>query len=108
MKTRRKVRPKIDGIDYLGLCRGQPCYLRIGPCADPETVVPCHSNQGVHGKAMGLKAKDIFTVPGCQKCHFAIDQGNKMTKAEKFAAWDRSYEKWSAYRETLLNNRSNS
>ena len=102
MKIKRKIRQKINGIDYLAMCRGQECFIKIAPvCAGIDTIVPAHSNQQKHGKSMGLKASDIYTVPACMACHFLIDQGNKHTKQEKFQAWDRAYEKWSIYRETL-------
>lgn len=103
MKTRRKVRPKVNGIDYLALCRGQRCYLQIDVCSPIETVVPCHSNQLIHGKGVGIKAKDEFTVPGCMRCHAELDQGKRLTKAQKFAAWDSAYVRWAAYRETMVN-----
>lgn len=103
MKARRKVRPKVNGIDYLALCRGQPCYLQIDwVCSPVETVVPCHSNQQIHGKGMGIKALDLFTVPGCMRCHAELDQGNRLTKTQKFAAWDSAYSRWAAYRESLI------
>ena len=55
---RRKSRSKIDGIDYLALCRGQDCYLMLPHVTihGRETVVPAHSNQSQHGKGMGIKA----------------------------------------------------
>jgi hypothetical protein len=103
-KATRKARPKIDGIDYLALCRGQECYLRLPMVAmhDPSTVVPAHSNQSKHGKGMGIKANDIYTVPACHTCHAELDQGKSMNKAEKFSAWDKAFDRWSAYREGLL------
>jgi len=102
IKARRKVRPKVDGIDYLALCRGQLCYLQIGTCSSHETVVPCHSNQGIHGKAMGLKACDIYTVPGCHKCHAELDQGNRFDKAQKFEIWNLAYSRWVLDRNEIL------
>lgn len=103
MKKRRKVRPKVDGIDYLALCRWQRCYLQCAPaCASIDTVVPCHSNQQIHGKGMGLKASDQYTVPGCQKCHTEIDQGKRFSKAQKFEIWDSAYSRWVIDREEIL------
>jgi len=107
MKKRRKVRPKVDGIDYLALCRGQPCYLQIGTCSSYETVVPCHSNQAAHGKGMGLKASDIYTVPGCHKCHAELDQGNKFDKAQKFEIWNSAYSRWVVDRDEILKGKLN-
>ena len=102
---RRSKRAKSpDGIDYLALCRGQQCYLRLPHVTihDPATVVACHSNQSKHGKGMGLKAADIFTVPGCYSCHMELDQGRLMTKQQKFAAWDAAYARWEADRAKLI------
>ena len=104
MRSKPKRRPKIDGIDYLELCRGQPCYLRLPSTfvCYMDTVVPCHSNQSKHGKGMGLKASDKYTVPGCGVCHRELDQGRTMTKEQKFAAWDEAYADWSLDRDQLL------
>lgn len=61
IKSRIKKPTVAEGAKYLAACRGEPCYLRVpGVCRlNPldETVVPCHSNQGRHGKAGNLKAK---------------------------------------------------
>lgn len=104
MRSRPKKRPKIDGIDYPGLCKDQPCFLLLPFVFSHsiDTVVPCHSNQSKHGKGLGRKADDLFTVPGCFACHYEIDQGKTMSKEEKFSAWDAAYALWSNYRETLL------
>lgn len=104
IKARRKVRPKIDGIDYMALCRGQPCYLMLPRVLfhDIETVVPAHSNQSRHGKGLGIKASDIYTVPACFSCHFQIDQGKDLTREEKFAAWDAAYARWKEDRARML------
>lgn len=82
------------GPDYLAMCRGQRCYLAIAGICDHGPGVPCHSNQAQHGKGMGLKALDVFTVPGCASCHREIDQGKLFTKEEKFAIWDAAYQVW--------------
>lgn len=105
MKVRRKVRPKVDGIDYLAMCRGQECFLLLSMVRfhNRETVVPCHSNQSKHGKGMGLKASDKMTVPGCFDCHRILDQGGQMTREEKVSAWDAAYARWDSYREKQFN-----
>lgn len=101
---RRPKRSKVNGIDYLALCRGQQCYLRLPHVTihDPATVVACHSNQSKHGKGMGLKAGDEFTVPGCYSCHMELDQGRLYTRQQKFQAWDAAYARWLVHREKLL------
>lgn len=86
------------------LVRGQPCYLLVPGVLVHQlaTVVPCHSNQSVHGKGTGIKAHDEFTVPGCADCHREIDQGNRFTREEKFEMWDRAYARWKPVRDQLL------
>lgn len=59
------------------LARGQQCLLQLpGICTgDRATVVCCHSNLAVHGKAAGRKADDHYSVWGCAACHAWLDQG---------------------------------
>lgn len=101
MKVRRKARPKIEGIDYLAMCRGQNCFLSIpGICRNNvETVVPAHRNQG---KGMGLKVSDQLTVPACMECHYWYDQGPAL-REEKRAAFDAAYLRWDSCREKQFN-----
>lgn len=102
IKARVKKPTVAEGSKYLAACRGEECYLRVsGICQafgwGNETVVPCHSNQSRHGKGGSLKAQHIFTVPGCAACHAYIDQGSA-AREEKFAIWDRAYERWEPVR----------
>lgn len=89
---------------YLNACRGQRCYLAVPwVClgeAGRETVVPCHSNQQAHGKGMGIKADDKFTVPGCAACHAWLDQSGA-PKEIKFEAWNLAYARWAARRDKV-------
>lgn len=89
---------------YLAACRGERCYLQIpGVCrGEVESVVPCHANWSGYGKGMGIKAPDIYTVPGCARCHACLDQGVTLTKAEKKATWEWAYTRWSAARASKL------
>ena len=89
---------------YLAACRGEPCFLLIpGVCrSERDTVVPCHANWSDYGKGMGIKAPDIYTVPGCARCHACLDQGMTLTKAEKRATWEWAYTRWSAARDSRL------
>lgn len=83
-------------------CRGQRCYLMVpGVCMGAhgvDTVVPCHSNSHQHGKGMGLKADDIYTVPGCMSCHAWLDQG-PAPKQLKRDTWELAYSRWSSVRD---------
>ncbi|WP_354684421.1 nuclease domain-containing protein [Cupriavidus necator] len=95
-KKKRKKRRPMSERRFTEACRGEPCYLLIpGAPAHPlESVVPCHSNSQEHGKGMGIKADDRFSVPGCGWCHHQIDQGNRLTKEERRAYWDDAYTRW--------------
>jgi hypothetical protein len=107
MTARRKPKAR-TGRDQAALdaCRGEQCYLRLdGVClgaSGAATVVPAHSNQGIHGKGKGIKAFDRFTVPACRACHFEIDQGKRMDRAPKFLAWDAAYFAWEPVRAQKL------
>lgn len=64
----------------LSKARGQSCVM----ChADDGTIVSAHSNLYEHGRGMGLKSHDGMTAWLCQRCHYELDHGNKMTKEEK-------------------------
>lgn len=109
MKKRAK-RKRADPLRHLALlCYGQPCYLLVpgAPCADRKTVVPCHSNSQADGKGMAIKASDEKTVPGCQSCHFEIDQGRRLDKADRRAIWLDAYARWKPVRDTLMEMTSN-
>lgn len=66
--------------------------VRESPCqicgAQDGTVVAAHSNQNKDGKGMGIKAHDYRIAALCYRCHMEIDQGQSMTKQQKFEAWD--------------------
>jgi predicted Fe-S protein YdhL (DUF1289 family) len=111
----RRVKPKsakpkraereAEDRDLMDMCHRQECYLQVPGIFrhDQETVVPCHSNQSIHGKGERIKAHNRFTVPGCGACHAEIDQGMRFTKAEKFAIWDRAFARWERDRSQMLN-----
>lgn len=106
---KRHAPKKRGGHDkaMLTACKGELCYLRIpGVCiGGMDTTVPAHSNQGKHGKSMGRKADDRFSVPACHACHAEIDQGGRFTREQKFAFWDAAYEAWEPVRAEKLNTR---
>lgn len=70
------------------MARGMPCLLRVpGVCTqDRATVVCCHSNLSIHGKAGARKADDQYSVWGCAACHQWLDQG-PAPRAQKAAAF---------------------
>lgn len=59
------------------------------------SVVMAHSNQSRDGKGMSLKAADYRVAAMCRSCHHEIDQGSKLSKAERIALWE------SAHRQTI-------
>ncbi|MDR5825848.1 hypothetical protein [Caballeronia sp. LZ043] len=95
-KSRAKKPTVAEGSKYLAACRGEPCFLNV-KCpwtdwADP-TVVDCHSNQSIHGKAGARKADHKFTVPGCAACHEWLDRSGAPWEA-KCAAFDAALARW--------------
>lgn len=70
------------------MARGMPCLLRVpGVCTqDRATVVCCHSNLSIHGKAGARKADDQYSVWGCAACHRWLDAG-PAPKAQKYSAF---------------------
>lgn len=56
--------------------------------------MPCHSNQQRHGKGVGLKSHDVFTVPGCLACHRELDFGKNLSREEKQNAFQLAHEQW--------------
>lgn len=96
IKKRAPKRRAGHDSNYLAACRDQNCYLRMPGicCNDPSTSVPAHSNQSVHGKGMGLKARDEFTIPACWMCHAELDAGRRFTREERRDIWDKAYARW--------------
>ena len=53
----------------------------MGVCSfNPDTVVWAHSNKGIHGKGLGLKAKDENGAYACYQCHMTYDRQFKRPK----------------------------
>lgn len=102
MKRRYKPAAERENREYAVACYGEPCYLRLVPCAHKDTVVPCHANWAIYGKGGALKADDLYTVPGCMHCHHDLDQGKRLSKAERQAAWEAAYERWKVARMTKM------
>jgi hypothetical protein len=104
LKSARRKPTVAEGSKFIDACRSEECYLRVpGVCCSigwaSPCVVDCHSNQLRHGKGKGIKADNIYTVPGCGPCHAWIDQNTVGTpKQVKFDVWDRAYEAWKPVR----------
>ena len=54
-------------------------------------VVAAHSNQLRDGKGRGLKAADYRIAFLCGTCHHEIDQGSKMSRAERIEFWETAH-----------------
>ena len=57
------------------------------------TTVAAHSNQLRDGKGRGLKAHDYRIATLCFSCHSTLDQGAKLTKAERIEMWEEAHRK---------------
>lgn len=71
--------------------------IRSFPCAmcgvEDGTVVAAHSNQIRDGKGKGIKAHDYRIAALCFKCHYELDQGKNLTKAERLDFWETAHRK---------------
>jgi hypothetical protein len=67
------------------------CQIQLRGICEGGPGEPCHSNQAAHGKGGSIKAHDCFFASGCRSCHRELDQGNTMSRAEKFQLWQESY-----------------
>ena len=69
--------------------------VRQSPCqtcgTEDGTVVAAHSNQLRDGKGRGLKAHDYRIAALCFRCHSELDQGTKMSKAERVESWEEAH-----------------
>ena len=63
----------------------QHCGIQDG------TVVAAHSNQMRDGKGRSLKANDYRIASLCFKCHAELDQGAKMSRAERLEMWEEAH-----------------
>lgn len=71
-----KTEPKRNRA-LLDMAQGRPCLLcPSGQCqCTPGSVVACHSNLSIHGKAGARKADDCYSVWGGDFMHKWLDQG---------------------------------
>jgi hypothetical protein len=75
--------------------------VRQSPCqhcgSQNGTVVAAHSNQLRDGKGRGIKAGDYRIAALCFRCHSELDQGTKMSRAERVEMWEESHRKTIAW-----------
>lgn len=72
----------------LGLARLLPCCQSCS-ARNVGQVVAAHAN-GL-GKGMALKAPDWAWAGLCDRCHFEIDQGARLSRAERWEVWLDAY-----------------
>lgn len=69
--------------------------LRQSPCQtcgrEDGTVVAAHSNQLRDGKGRGIKAHDYRVASLCFSCHTELDQGAKLSKAERVEMFEEAH-----------------
>lgn len=69
--------------------------VRDAPCMacgkQDGTVVAAHSNQLRDGKGRGIKASDHRIAALCFACHSEIDQGAKLTRAERVEIFENAH-----------------
>lgn len=93
-KTEAKRNPHL-----LAMAKGKLCLMEIpGICNhNPETTVAAHSNWHEHGKSLGRKADDQYTVWACSDCHSYIDQNPETREIARHwwhKAWERQRAEW--------------
>lgn len=76
--------------ELLRLAAGETCTVELAGCLGGPCV-SAHSNQAKHGKGKSVKADDCFIAHACPFCHYEIDQGKRLTREEKFEAWERGH-----------------
>jgi hypothetical protein len=77
----------------MDLCRDRQCYLQFKGCQGWPTV-PAHSNRLEAGRGIGMKSHDIYTLPSCPACHYELDYGKHLDRAEKQIRWEAAYRRW--------------
>lgn len=69
--------------------------VRKSPCqncgSQDGTVCAAHSNQARDGKGKGIKANDYRIAALCHRCHHELDQGIRMSRAERIELWEEAH-----------------
>ena len=61
----------------LDIAHDAPCMLQLHiPGCGADKSVPCHSDMLRHGRGVGHKSHDLYSVPGCPTCHAAFTRAN--------------------------------
>lgn len=78
MKMQRKNKKWLNAVGSLPQC---------ALCGSYEALQVAHRNES---KGMGLKTPDWLTARLCASCHYEIDNGKELSKAERRALMDRA------------------
>jgi hypothetical protein len=82
--------PYVRSKKLLKLVASLDCQL----CGSGVCVQAAHSNWTQWGgKGKSIKASDEYTAALCQSCHHVIDQGTRLSKAERQSAWRLAHHK---------------
>lgn len=66
------------------VAEGKPCMVKLECCrGDPRYTVWAHSNFLRHGRGIGEKSSDPFGFLACDTCHYEIDYGKSLTRADR-------------------------
>lgn len=83
-------KPAVRSKAVLLACREIPCQA----CGVQDgTVCAAHANWADYGKGLARKADDTAVAALCSVCHSDLDQGLRMTKAERRAMWEEAHRK---------------
>jgi len=82
--------PYVRSPALMKACRAIEC-MNCG--REDGTVCAAHSNQAKHGKGRSIKASDIYIASLCFQCHAELDQGSRLSRAEREAMWDECHAK---------------
>ena len=84
----------VPKAEYVRSERLREAYRRI-PCqhcgAMDGTVCCAHANWGQYGKGKGIKASDDRGASLCHACHTELDQGRRLSRAERVEFWERAH-----------------
>lgn len=87
--------PPVEKFEYvrsrklLNAIKTLPCQH----CGAPAPSDPAHSNQAAHGKGKSIKASDVYVAALCRACHQEIDQGRRLSYAERVELWSNAWRK---------------
>lgn len=67
------------------------CTVRLPGVCTGGTGEPAHANWAIWGKGGAMKSHDFAFCSSCRACHVALDQGSKLSDAEREHYWLRGH-----------------